>query len=369
MPLHASNHQLLLMNLPLIFTSLTAAILFSSCDSSTPTAEKRGAHQATATVQIFPSPTFPASQNFLSNQIAILKTGSLIEAASLSAQVSPDILSSSLEITPIKGTDLLSITAHHDDEALPKTIVQALLDAYLDHHNHLEAQSTKPLDDELIAQSGIVQEKRETLTGYIQSYGIPYFDGNNTSPLGASEEDMFRSARQKLAEFQTQHDQIEIQIKNFVEISDADLVQYAAGLDLPENQVTYYFTQHREALEQKRTLIASGLAASHPDIRAVEERAERAMDYAKKEAVSLKAVLKTKLELVNRQVERMSEMVEDRQKGTLDLSSKQQNYNNAKEAYEQARDTLRNLKIQQQESRILLNHPRNPLIIHGWDHQ
>ncbi|MFT6239389.1 MAG: hypothetical protein ACJAQT_001468 [Akkermansiaceae bacterium] len=357
------------MKLPLIFTSLIAAILFSSCDSSSPTAEKRGAHQATATVQILPSLSFPTSQNFLANQIAILKTGSLIQAASLSAQIPADILSSSLEITPIKGTDLLSITAHHDDEALPKTIVQALLDAYQNHRNHLGAQAIKPLDEELIKQSDIVQEKRKEMTVWIQSYGIPYFDGDNRSPLGASEQDMFRSARHKLADFQTQRDQIEIQIKELSKMTGDELVEYAAGLDLPENQVTYYFTQHREALEQKRTLLAQGLAANHPDVRAVEERAEGAMDYAKKEAVSLSAVLKTKLELINRQVERMEEMVEDRQEDTPNLSSKQNSYNTAKEAYEQARETLRNLKIQQQETRILLKQPRNLIIIHGWDHQ
>jgi succinoglycan biosynthesis transport protein ExoP len=334
------------MKLPLIFTSLIAAILFSSCDSSSPT-----------------------SQNFLANQIAILKTGSLIQAASLSAQIPADILSSSLEITPIKGTDLLSITAHHDDEALPKTIVQALLDAYQNHRNHLGAQAIKPLDEELIKQSDIVQEKRKEMTVWIQSYGIPYFDGDNRSPLGASEQDMFRSARHKLADFQTQRDQIEIQIKELSKMTGDELVEYAAGLDLPENQVTYYFTQHREALEQKRTLLAQGLAANHPDVRAVEERAEGAMDYAKKEAVSLSAVLKTKLELINRQVERIEEMVEDRQEDTPNLSSKQNSYNTAKEAYEQARETLRNLKIQQQETRILLKQPRNLIIIHGWDHQ
>jgi hypothetical protein len=62
-------------------------------------------------------------------------------------------------------------------------------------------------------------------------------------------------------------------------------------------------------------------------------------------------------------------MVEDRQEDTPNLSSKQNSYNTAKEAYEQARETLRNLKIQQQETRILLKQPRNLIIIHGWDHQ
>ena len=270
--------------------------------------------------------------------------------------------------TPRRGTDFIEITVRHAKPDDAKEIADAVSEAYMTRRKKSEVdraeRALEALDGELIAQSDLVQDNRKDLTVLIQQYGIPYFDGGHSNPLGATEQDMFRNARQRLADFETQRDQIKIQIKNLVEMSNEDLIRYAAGLDLPENQVTYYYTQHRESLEMRTTLIAQGLGARHPDIIAVEERAKGSLEYAQKEAVSLKAVLATKLELVNRQVDRMSEMVDARQDDTVDLSLKQHTYNQAKETYEQSRAMLREMKIKQQEARVLLKMPRDPITLH-----
>lgn len=137
------------------------------------------------------------------------------------------------------------------------------------------------LDEELIAQSDLVQDHRKDLTVLVQQYGIPYFDGDSNS-LGATEQDMFRSARHKLADFQTERDSLEIQLRKGVE---------------------------------------KGAPAESLD------------------------VLKTKSELVNRQIDRMSEMVDDRQSDTVDLSLRQHTYTQAKETYEQSQEMLRAMKL------------------------
>lgn len=278
------------------------------------------------------------------------------------------VLKNVVQAMPMRGTDFIQITVRHAKPDDAKEIADSVSEAYMQLRKQREvnrAQSAlDALDEELIAQSDMVQDYRKDLTVLIQQYGIPYFDGNNSNPMGTTEQDMFRSARHKLADFQTQRDQIEIQIKALVGMDNQELVEYAAGLDLPENQVTYYFTQYREAVEQRRTMIAQGLGANHPDITAIEERAQGAMEYSRKEAVSLKAVLRTKLELINRQVERMEEMVGDRQNDTVDLSLKQHSYTQAKETYEQSRAMLREMKIKQQEARVLLKMPRDPITLH-----
>ena len=278
------------------------------------------------------------------------------------------VLKGVVNASPMRGTDFIQITVKHAKPDDAKEIADAVAVAYMARRKQSEVSRAKraldALDEELISQSDKVQDHRKDLTVLIQQYGIPYFDGNQSSPLGATEQDMFTTARRRLAEFQTQRDQIDIQIKKLVAMDNEDLVSYAAGLDLPENQVTYYFTQHREANEQKRGLIAQGLAGRHPDIIAVQERADGAMEYARKEAVSLKAVLKTKLELINRQVERMEEMVDARKTDTVDLSLKQHTYTQAKETYEQSRTLLRDMKIKQQEARVLLKMPRDPITLH-----
>lgn len=348
--------------------------------------------ESTSVVQVHPSmiainpignsggvnPGAQMTRNYMENEFQTIVAAETLKMAAakidLEARWSMEmdevvsVLKGVVQAVPMRGTDFIKITVRHAKPDDAKEIADSVAEAYMERRKQTEVnraeRALEALDDELIAQSDMVQDHRKDLTVLIQQYGIPYFDGNNSNPLGATEQDMFRSARHKLADFQTQRDQIEIQIKELVGMDNQELVEYAAGLDLPENQVTYYFTQHREAIEGRRTLIAQGLGANHPDINAIEERAEGAMEYARKEAISLKAVLRTKLELVNRQVERMKEMVDDRQGDTVDLSLKQHTYTQAKETYEQSRAMLREMKIKQQEARVLLKMPRDPITLH-----
>lgn len=79
---------------------------------------------------------------------------------------------------------------------------------------------------------------------------------------------------------------------------------------------------------------------------------------------SLKESLKTKLELLDRQIKRMEGMFQDRGDTLLHLPHKENRYNQAKENYEQARAMLREMKIKQQESRTLLKISRDPVTLH-----
>lgn len=364
-------------SLPLI--TLAIAALLSGCDSPEPTTGRRGIHEATATVQIFPSPGLPRSERFPSNQIAILQSDSIQKSC-------PEATASALEIRIIEGTDLLAVTAHHDEEGMPQAIVQAVLDSYLEHRQILKTEALKTLEEAIVAQKKVMEKRREERDKHIVTVGIPYLDGDHPSPMGASEEDMLQRAAQKLAEYETFRDQVKIQIKKLNERSGNDLIRYAAGLYLPENQVTFYYTKHRESLEQLQALRAQGLGKSHPEILESEEQAKTSLKNAAKEAVSLKPILKIKLDLINRQVDRMKEMLsgeyrteqeERNRKGSTRLTK----YIEANDLFQEAQESLQRLRAEQTRrvlrdpnipvhiSRSLLIPPRDILIIHGWDHQ
>jgi len=351
---------------------IVAAFILTSCDSPESETQKRGGHQSTATVQIHQSLILPNSDRFFANQVALLTTSPIIEAASEASGVDSETISSALDVKVIDGTDLLTISAHHDEEGRPQKMIQAVLDSYRDHRKGIELvyveEKLAALDEELIKQNNLVQKNRTELTKLIQTYGTPYGVSSEVDLLARTEEQMFESARKKLADFEAQHDQLNIAFTKLEELEDSELVRYAAGLDLPENQVTYYFTQHREAAEQRRMLIAQGLGESHPDVLAVEKKAAVAMENAAKETTSLKMVLQTKSELIAKQVANMKSMIENRKSNSANLSERQKEYNDAKATYEETRNQLRNLKIDQQEGRILLKKGYPVLIIHGWDH-
>ncbi len=128
-----------------------------------------------------------------------------------------------------------------------------------------------------------VQEKRKELTVQIQEYGIPYFDGRDSNPIGATEEEMYRHAQRSLDDFESD----------------------------------------REVLAQELQKVR-------------EEKTEN--------SDQIEDVLKSKLSLLDRQVDKMREVVDNKQDVTVELSLKQHNYNQTKEDYSQALDEFRELK-------------------------
>ncbi|MDA7622121.1 polysaccharide biosynthesis tyrosine autokinase, partial [bacterium] len=249
-----------------------------------------------------------------------------------------------------------------------KEIAEAVSQAYIERRNSTEERRAKEaleaLNQELQDQGDLVQDYRKALTVLIQQYGIPYFDGRSSGQVGQAEEQMYRRAQEKLDGLEQSRDQIQIQIRRLIDTPNEDLIRTAAGLELPENQVTAYYTGYRAAEEQVSAMIASGLGPNHPEVKATKLRAEGALKNAGKEVVSLKEVLETRLNLVDKQVEKMKQMVREKKDGTVDLSMRQHQYNSAKEEYEQSRMMYREMSVKQQQQRVLLKMPRTPITLH-----
>ncbi|MGJ8695441.1 MAG: GumC family protein [Verrucomicrobiaceae bacterium] len=350
-------------------------------------------YESTSVVQVHPSmiaisPTGRANntanpgtmmtRHYMENEFeSIIAPQTLSEAAvaidlesrwDLDLEGSVDVLKKIVQAVPRRGTDFIEISVRHANSEDAKDIAEAIADAYINRRNRTEHNRAKEaldaLDEELQRHGDVVQEKRKALTVLIQQYGIPYFDGRSSSPVGLTEEEMYRRANSKLDQLEQDRNQLEIQIKRLVSTSPDDLIRTAAGLELPENQVSNLYNEYLKTKRNRESAIASGLGPNHPTVKSLDGIAINLMKDAEKEVTSLKEVLNTRLNLVDRQVERMREMVKVKKDDTVDLSMQQHQYNSAKEEYEQARDLLRAMKIQQQEQRVLLRMPRTPITLH-----
>ena len=269
---------------------------------------------------------------------------------------------------PKRGTDYIEIRVRHANAEDACDISESISSAYISRRNRTEknrAESAlRTLDDELQRHGDLVQEKRTSLTILIQQYGIPYFDGRSASPVGLTEEEMLRRATSKLDTLEQNRDQLEIQIKKLIGIDDEDLIRTAAGLELPENQVSVLYNQYEKMVRDRRSVIANGLGEMHPTVKGMDQTIKDLMADARKAVVTLKEVLNTRLNLVDSQVAKMEDMVGEKKNQTVDLSMQQHKYNSAKDEYEQARALYREMKLQQQEQRVLLRMPRNPITLH-----
>lgn len=278
------------------------------------------------------------------------------------------LLKDIVRATPKRGTDFIEIVVRHANAEDAKDISEMLADAYIARRNRTEREraekSLRTLDDELQRHGDVVQERRTALTVLIQQYGIPYFDGRSASPVGLTEEEMYRKANNKLDTLEQNRDQLEIQINKLVQADTEDLIRTAAGLELPENQVSDLYKQYQESIRSRDNIIAQGIGVNHPTVKGLDGTISNLMADAREEVVNLRSVLRTRMILVDQQVAKMREMVDQKQQDTVELSMQQHQYNSAKEEYEQARDLYRDMKLQQQEQRVLLRMPRTPITLH-----
>ena len=377
-----NRYGVILLTFLLVF--MTAAVITSVIPEKYESTSVVHVHPSTIAITPFrgQSSVNPGSQmtaQYLQNEFETIIAPETLKQAAEMAQlpaqwememdVVVNILKGIVETTPRRGTDFIEINVRHASASDAKDIAESVAEAYILRRKKTEEdrakKALKALDNEKRELSDLVQDYRKDLTVLIQQYGIPYFDGGSAgNRLGLSEQAMFQSARAKLANFETQADQIKIQIDKLVQLTSEELISYAAGLDLPQNQVTSYANQNRQAVDRMLDLSAQGLGRRHPDMVTMNQRAKGALEKAHEEVVSLKEVLKTKLDLVEKQVLKMREMVDDRKEDAITLSLKQTNYTQAKEQYEQARGMLREMKFKHSEATILLKMPRDPITLH-----
>jgi len=257
------------------------------------------------------------------------------------------------------GTDFIRITVTGKDEAESKELLEGLIEATCStfgrRHLSVKKDRLETLDDELQKQADIVQDRRKAFTVLMQQYGIPYFDGRDGSPVGVTEEALYRKSQEKLDQLEQDSSQLKIQIEKLLQTSQEDLIRTAAGLDLPNNQVTTYYNNYREHIQEISSLQAQGLAEGHPKIKSLQAQAKGSLENAQKEVITVKEILKTRLILAERQVARMKMIVDKKQTWIIDLSMAQHNYEQARRQYEAARDLLGDMRHKQQRDRIQLN--------------
>ena len=282
------------------------AILAIGCgDGDSPS----GKHQVTAVIQIHPTESkfFPTTEKFIANEIASLSLGKNLTAAASknnwkTQDIDPNNIQKNLIVTQIPETDMARITLHSDDPDQAKNIIEALIESYLVNRKKNEEDRAKK------ALEALFNERR------LQS-------------------DLVQDYRKDLTVLIQQYG---------IPYSDDGGSGNHMGLT---EQAIYRSSRAKLAdLETELALLS-----------AKNEALERDEDE--------QAKLTLQLEVLEKQVPKMRNIVDARKKHAISLSLKQTNYTQAKEGYEQARRVLREMKKKHTEAKILLKMPRDPITI------
>ncbi|MDA7496443.1 hypothetical protein N8491_01450 [Akkermansiaceae bacterium] len=263
-----------------------------------------GKHQVTAVIQIHPTESnfCTITENFIANEIVSLSLGTNLTAAASKNNWKPkdinlDEVQKNLVVTQIPETDMARITLHSDDPDQAIKIINDIISSYIHQRKTTEEDRAKK------ALKALDNERRE-LSDLVQDY------------------------RKDLTVLIQQYG---------IPYFDGGSAGNRLGLS---EQAMFQSARAKLAdLETELALISAKNEAWQRD--GVEQ-----------------AKLISQLQVLEKQVPKMRQMVDNRKEDAITLSLKQTNYTQAKEQYEQARGMLREMKKEYTETKILLKTPR-----------
>lgn len=119
-------------------------------------------------------------------------------------------------------------------------------------------------------------------------------------------------AQMQLFEREKEKRQLEIQIKTLLRLENDDLIKYAAGLNLPDSGVAALYEQYQAAKQGISAMQATGLGERHPQIVMAQVSLSKLEEDLRASVVVLREILETQLNLVDGQLEKLNEVLENR---------------------------------------------------------
>ena len=150
----------------------------------------------------------------------------------------------------------------------------------------------------------------DTSVGYQESREGQVFD--STSPSGKDaklrvQDRPERSVREKIDDLENLRSEVEIQLKRLNETPEPEQIRVAAGLDLPSNPVLAAYREFRLAHEEANSKQAQGLASNHPDVVALNKRADAALLHAEQAVTMVQQELRDLAKGYAADIERLEE--------------------------------------------------------------
>ena len=269
----------------------------------------------------------------------------------------------------LRGTDLIEIKVRHGIANDARDIAHEVAAAYQKRRTTMDMERSNlalaALDGELREQEDQVEEKRKVLGTLIQSGGFVYnFEGSHGPRARRSEEELYNNAERELAAMKAEGGQLANQIAILSGLESEQLIESAAGLQLPENGVTRLYALFQQAEREIVSIRGSGLGDKHPDVKAMVLNRNELKKNLEKKASGLRDILTRKMELLDGGLVSLRETRDLLHDEAVARSLESQDFVDAKREYENAQAMLQAMKLQHSTKRIGLKIPKNPITVH-----
>ena len=291
----------------------------------------------------------------------------------LDQETSLDLLRRIVDTQNIRGTDLIRIEVRHTNAEDARDVAMEVANAYRARRAELEEERAQmaldKLNKALREQEDRVEEKRKVLNTIVETKGIVYKGGDSifggaASGAGASEDRAAQSATSTFEQLEQEKVQLESQIQTLLKYDSDQLIEFAAGLNLPENTVKRLQPEYATAKMQLIALKASGLGARHPRVLAQGQIIDDLSTQLSEGVMGLRNTLRAQLELTKERLTKMEVLMMEREEKAVKTGIDTYDFVEARKEFEQAREMFDQMRIKYQGERIQLELPRNPIVIH-----
>jgi tetratricopeptide (TPR) repeat protein len=265
------------------------------------------------------------------------------------------------------GTNLIEIRARHEDKQLAAEIASEAAKGYRDYRRETDArfadQSLLELAKAVRNQKDKVEERRKVLSTIVRTKDIIYTGEDSFYRNGLEDDLGANSAVQAYNQLEQEKLQLESQIQSLLKFDSDQLLNYAAGLDLPENIIRTLQPEYMEAKRMVDTLKTQGLGDTHPTVQAQVQNVENMKRQLDEGVVNLRETLQAQLDLASARLARV-EVTDERRVDAIQRSLDAQDYTDAKREFESAQALLQEMERKLVAEEITDKMPDESIVIH-----
>jgi len=318
-------------------------------------------YQATATIQIDPSPASPLGRDvpaivamgdaFWNNQeyyatqykiiasrgvasdvvraLGLNRDGAYLAGrpatehieANVSVEAAAAIVLSRLRVEPIKESRLVTLTMQDSDPARARKVLAALVDAYLTR-NVDEAVSSNTsagewLHGQLAKLKGELEASEIALHNYKTDKQILSVSLDEQSNM--LREEMTR-LNQALTDVRTQREHVLSRSRELQKVDPTDPVALPASELLSNVLLSQFRSNYQEAKVQRAAIEELGKGPNHPEAKAAESRVAETREVLINEVRNVQGALKNDLEAITREGDGLSALFEAAKRRAMDLN-------------------------------------------------
>lgn len=195
-------------------------------------------------------------------------------------------------------------------------------------------------------QEDKVEERRKVLSTIARTKGIIYRgDDSFFNSSGVDEDQGAKSALQTFHDLEQEKMQLESQISSLKKFDDDQLMNYAGGIDLPDNSVRELYPQYQEAKREAERMKSEGYGDSHPALRQKQEETKAMKRNLEEGVVNLRETMKARLDLASDRLKNVEIMKDETREEAIKRGLDAQDYVDAKRDFEIDQQQLMAMKM------------------------